>query len=189
MSRTFESQWTVGPSHVRKKKSEEKEMNGFNWCEERMQRLEFRGGRQSETMVVTAVGAQLKEKEKVKYFVILTFRVTLYYLDNFMICCILYPNCLFEKVAIKTINLINTVQKSTVASYMVNSIGCFAIKGCFHFIYQENVLLLSIWQQTIGNKIVSVILLWGEGPILGKYNNMLKRSWDWRMDPKSKPTQ
>lgn len=47
-----------------KTQAKEKEMNGVNWCEERMQRLEFRGGRQSEAVVVTAVAVRLKEKEK-----------------------------------------------------------------------------------------------------------------------------
>lgn len=39
-----------GAQSCEKKTGEDEEMNGVNWCEERMQRLEFRGGRQSEAV-------------------------------------------------------------------------------------------------------------------------------------------
>lgn len=58
----------------KKKTGEDEEMNGVNWCEERMQRLEFGGGRQSEAVVVTAVAEQQNEKENVQYLVVLTFQ-------------------------------------------------------------------------------------------------------------------
>lgn len=46
-------------------------MNGVNWCEERMQRLESHGGRPSVAVVVTAVAEQPTGEEVAKYFVVI----------------------------------------------------------------------------------------------------------------------
>lgn len=107
-------------------------MNGVNWCEERTQRLEFRGGRPSVAVVVTAVAEQLTGKEEAKHFVVKN------YLNNCMNPYILYPNWSFEKVAAETItfNPINAVQKATVAPFMAISMGHVVIKSCLHFICQ-----------------------------------------------------
>lgn len=73
-------------------------------------------------------GRAAERKRKVKYFCYINLQMTPYYRANCTNLCILEPNCLFEKVAIETINLnlINTVRRAS----------CCILYGEFHWILE-----------------------------------------------------